>query len=265
MNNKVKKVGLNILGLVLFISAVLGLVSATEAESSGKVEKIIVDIKPLEGNILLIGNEDLARLIKKNYDLKLKGQEISLLDLGKLESIIEKNEFVRDAQVYIDARNNLKIRVIQNNPILRVISPGQINFLITDQGEKIPMPDHAVMRLPVLTGSLPSFTSKTMKDSNDVYFKGYSIAMAMRKNPFANSLTEQLVADENKDIIMIPKLGSHKIILGDAENLENKFKRLEVFYKKAMPAEGWNLYKEINLKYKDQVIARKAETTPIKS
>lgn len=32
-----------------------------------------------------------------------------------------------------------------------------------------------------------------------------------------------------------------------------------------MPSEGWNLYKEINLKFKDQVIAKKAEQIPIKS
>ena len=265
MNKKSLKLSLNILGLLLFIVAVLGLISSNEKESTGNVKKVIVDIKPLDGGVLLVNNEDLARLLKKDYDLKLKGQEIGLLDLGKIESIIEHNEFVQDAQVYIDARNNLKIRVIQNNPILRVISPGQINFLITDQGEKVPMPDNAVLRLPVLTGSLSSFTVKAMKDSSDVYFKAYSIAMAMKKNPFMNSLAEQLVADGNGDIILIPKLGNHKIILGDAQNLSIKFKKLEIFYKNAMPAEGWNMYKEINLKYKDQVIAKKAETIPIKS
>jgi len=88
---------------------------------------------------------------------------------------------------------------------------------------------------------------------------------AILEDPFMNALTEQLVVDEKKDVCIIPKLGHHKIILGDAEDIENKFKRLEIFYKQGMPPEGWNIYKEINLKYKDQVVAKKIEGEPIKS
>ena len=123
MKQKIINRGVKGLGLILFALSVFGLVSATESESSGKVEKVLVDIKPLEGEVWLVGNEDVAKLLYKNYKSKLKNQSIVNLDLIQIEKVIEKSEFVKDAQVYIDARNNLKIRIEQKTPILRVFLP----------------------------------------------------------------------------------------------------------------------------------------------
>ncbi|HQU95717.1 MAG TPA: hypothetical protein PLO39_06205, partial [Saprospiraceae bacterium] len=72
MKQKIINRGVKGLGLILFALSVFGLVSATESESSGKVEKVLVDIKPLEGEVWLVGNEDVAKLLYKNYKSKLK-------------------------------------------------------------------------------------------------------------------------------------------------------------------------------------------------
>jgi cell division protein FtsQ len=49
-------------------------------------------------------------------------------------------------------------------------------------------------------------------------------------------------------------VGNHKIILGDCSDLEQKFKKLFAFYKDGLNKIGWNTYKTINLKYKNQVV-----------
>ena len=99
MNKRMINSGLKGLGLILFALSVFGLISATESESTGKVEKVLVDIKPLDGDIWLVGNEDVAKLLSKNYKSKLKNQPINNLDLIQIEKVIEKSEFVKDAQV----------------------------------------------------------------------------------------------------------------------------------------------------------------------
>lgn len=263
------KRGLNIFyqisGFGLFILAVFGLISAADSRSHGTIHKVLVNIKPLENDVLLIKNEDLAKLLNKSYDLKLKNQKVEKLNLTKIEQAIEKNDFVEDAQVYIDARNNLQINVTQKTPILRVILNDNSTFFIDNSGKKLPVSKQAVLRLPVLTGSLPAFRNAMIKEKKNPYSKAFNIILAIQKDPFMYALTEQIVVDENKDISIIPKLGNHKIILGNAEDLEEKFKKLEIFYKQGMPPEGWNIYKEINLKFKDQIVAKKVEAAPIKS
>jgi cell division protein FtsQ len=49
------------------------------------------------------------------------------------------------------------------------------------------------------------------------------------------------------------------VVFGSIENYEEKFRNLEAFYKKGLPVSGWNLYKEINLKYKNQIVCTKSE------
>jgi hypothetical protein len=51
---------------------------------------VLVDIKPLEGEVWLVGNEDVAKLLYKNYKSKLKNQSIVNLDLIQIEKVIEK-------------------------------------------------------------------------------------------------------------------------------------------------------------------------------
>jgi cell division protein FtsQ len=55
----------------------------------------------------------------------------------------------------------------------------------------------------------------------------------------------------------VPRVGNHKIVLGNADSLKIKFGNLLAFYKKAMPVVGWDAYKIINIKYTNQVVGVK--------
>ena len=52
-------------------------------------------------------------------------------------------------------------------------------------------------------------------------------------------------------------MGSHKIILGSAHDLEKKFEKLKVFYRKGLEKVGWDRYQTINLKFENQVVCTK--------
>ena len=49
----------------------------------------------------------------------------------------------------------------------------------------------------------------------------------------------------------------HKIIFGAAEDIDTKFKKLMIFYTHGLSKVGWNVYSEINLKFKDNVVCKK--------
>src|SRR5204863_3006814 len=46
------------------------------------------------------------------------------------------------------------------------------------------------------------------------------------------------------------------IVFGDANEAEEKLKKLKLFYKEIMIKAGWNNYSVINLQYKNQVVAK---------
>jgi cell division protein FtsQ len=60
---------------------------------------------------------------------------------------------------------------------------------------------------------------------------------------------------------MTPVIGDQKIVFGKAHSerhVREKFQRLKVFYKEAIPYEGWSKYSEISLKYEGQIVCKKA-------
>jgi len=46
-----------------------------------------------------------------------------------------------------------------------------------------------------------------------------------------------------------------RVEFGKAENIEEKFKKLMIFYKEILPQRGWTKYERVNLEYEGQVIA----------
>jgi cell division protein FtsQ len=79
----------------------------------------------------------------------------------------------------------------------------------------------------------------------------------IQRDKFLMALTEQLYVTIDKEIELIPKAGPTSILLGNADMAENKLSRLKVFYRKGLPAAGWDTYSALNLKYKDQIICTK--------
>jgi cell division protein FtsQ len=59
---------------------------------------------------------------------------------------------------------------------------------------------------------------------------------------------------------LVPVIGDHIITLGKATDLEQKFLRLQTFYKQAWMQKGVRYYERIDIRYKDQVVAIKQGT-----
>ena len=67
----------------------------------------------------------------------------------------------------------------------------------------------------------------------------------------------QIHFSKDKEVILIPRVGNHKIIFGMLKNLEEKFQNLRLFYEQAIRLKGWNSYTDINLKFKNQIVCTK--------
>ncbi|MDV7400600.1 hypothetical protein RZS08_54800, partial [Arthrospira platensis SPKY1] len=69
-------------------------------------------------------------------------------------------------------------------------------------------------------------------------------------------LIEQIYVSNGK-ILLAPKVGNYKIVLGTVDDLDEKFRRLRIFYDEVVPYQGWRRYKTVNLSYKGQIVCEK--------
>jgi cell division protein FtsQ len=85
----------------------------------------------------------------------------------------------------------------------------------------------------------------------------YYLVEYINDDSFWSAQIDQIYVNNDDQIDLIPRVGSHIIHLGTTENLEGKLRNLLTFYDKVLPEVGWNKYSVINLEYKDQIVCKK--------
>ena len=87
-----------------------------------------------------------------------------------------------------------------------------------------------------------------------------SLRLLMKRIESDAFLKAQITAvefDDNDDLIVYPRVGNHKIILGSSKDLDSKFEKLKVFYRQGLEKVGWDRYSQINLKFENQIVCTK--------
>jgi cell division protein FtsQ len=67
----------------------------------------------------------------------------------------------------------------------------------------------------------------------------------------------QIELTETGNMEMVPVVGNHLIKLGTAENIDQKFRRLMIFYQQILSKTGFEKYKVIDVQYEGQVVVSK--------
>ncbi|MBI1184209.1 hypothetical protein GC194_08050 [bacterium] len=253
-NRKLIKLALNATAVLLLFLAV-SFANRKVAENQVNELKVEIDETP-QGQF--ISEIDVVDRLNDFYAPGLNGQHVRDLQLTQLDSLIESSPFVRQANSFANLQGQLYISVAQEVPVLRIINSKKSGYYLNEQGKKMPLSVHRAARVPVATGQITeelfptdSFTTQTLKDL-------YSIAQYLDKHPFFKAITGQLFVEPNGDIVLITKQEErHNIVLGNAENLEEKFDNLFQFYTKVLSVKGWDTYHTINLKFKNQIVAKK--------
>jgi cell division protein FtsQ len=214
-----------------------------------------------------INEKELLQSINDKFG-SLEGKPIRSINISLLEKIVNNNPFIYNAEVFSTIDGKLNIEVNQRIPILRVINYKNESFYIDKEGTFIPQSEKYSARVPVASGfifnreveqGLRKEDMNTTDTSSvvSIIAQLYNIIRFVNKSEFWNAEVQQLYVNVNGDIEFIPSVGNHSIILGDDTNLDEKFRNLLLFYKKGLGTNGWNKYKAINVKYKNQVVCIK--------
>ena len=218
-------------------------------KESSQVEEVLIEIEPLKDSTWMIRKGDILLTIERSFGYALERLPIVSVDVERLERVLEKDPFILDADVYIDAGNRVNIEVSQREPILRIIDNNQLNYYLDSEGNKMPLSNHFSARVLVATGHIPPFVPDFQKRDKHVLKDLYQLTQVFQQDEFMNALVEQIYVSNRSEYSIVPKIGDQKIILGSINGLDEKIERLKVFYKEALPYEGWQKYKTIDLRY----------------
>jgi len=257
MSNSMKQnimKGLKVAGIFVFAILLLAIL-ITAKVSRGEVVCTEIEVKILKGDeVHFINEKDVLAYINNYGQSVVINQAMKDIDKSEIEARIERNPYVAKAEVFTNFEGKIKVKVEQKNPIYRVFNNKGVSYYVDQFGENIPISSKFTPRLVVAAGYLPDNSSAEGKSKNQEI---NSLVNFIKDDEFWDAMIGQFYLAENGDFILYPKIGEHKVNLGSAENLEEKFKYLNIFYKEAIKKVDWKKYHTINLKYKGQIICTK--------
>lgn len=215
-----------------------------------------IDINEEQSFVL---TSDVKRTIDKS-NLDYLNKRLNNIRIDTLERKLKANPFVEDAQVFIDLKGNLKVEVEQRKPVVRVITGSGQQFYIDEQGFKMPLSYQYTSRVLVATGYVNELYTRVDTLHGTRAKDLYNLAVFIADKPFWAAQIDQVYVANNGDFELIPRVGTQRIVIGDASNLEKKFNGLMIFYKKALSKLGWSMYSTINVKYEGQIICTKSNS-----
>lgn len=193
-----------------------------------------------------VSEGDLAVWLKR-AGLNPVGKPLREINTERIEQELLKNEMIAGVEVYKTPSGLIKLVVEQKMPILRVMSV-RGNYYVDNKGSVMPLSRHYVAHVPIANG----YVEKELAVTDLCKF-----ALFLQENDFWNDLIVQIVVDENYDVILIPRVGNCRILLGTLSDFEEKLDKLMLFYKQVVPKMGWDKYSMINLKFKNQIVCTK--------
>jgi cell division protein FtsQ len=251
----------------IFIGVIVVLLKASEQEAKKIPTVPQISIHVDSENAFLTEQELLTRL--KMDRLIYEGQSNEALKIDLIEAKISVMEEVKTVRVFRDIGKKWYIKVELRKPIARVFNVYGESFYLDEDGFMMNRSDLHTSRTLVFSGNIKDYYSrqsvvdiinndslKSIRKLDDIY----RISDYVCKDPLLQKLIGQVYLENDGDFVLVPLIGDQKIVFGTAyseKEVKEKFERLKIFYKEAMPYEGWTKYNEISVKYDGQIVCRK--------
>ncbi|MEG0795277.1 MAG: cell division protein FtsQ [Odoribacter sp.] len=228
--------------LLAYLIIVLTFATTKLEEVKCKGLQVVVDDT---GENAFIDEEGVLRVIKRGYG-DLNGRNVVSIDKDSLEHILIRNSVIKSAQIYYSLDGYFHIEITQRMPVLRVMT-GE-GYYVDEDGKVMPLSGKYTSRVVVATGNISrKFACSGL----------FPFVMALKDDEFWNALVEQIIVINGDEVVLIPKIGNFRIVLGQLEEVDKKLDNLRLFLHDGISLKGWNRYKEINLKFENQIVCVK--------
>jgi cell division protein FtsQ len=241
--------------LILVLAVSMGFVNNTRKQS--KCSGLSIVINNEQGNYF-VDEDDIRDYIYESNGDPI-GQEMKTIDLANLELNIKQMEVVRNAEVYADLKGHIHIEVEQRTPIARVYFNNGKSAYMDEIGDVMPLSSKYTSRVIVINGAVPlpvDISNVDVKPNPD-WQNVYALVNAIRLDDFFKAQFEQIYINSSGEYELTPRVGRHSILLGKGEDIDQKLMKLKLFYKEGISKVDWNKYKQIDLRFNNQIVCAK--------
>ena len=208
------------------IGTIVLMVAAMQHKNRKKCTDIKIEISGIEEH-MFIDEKDVLDLIQSKG--KVTGIAVAALDLRAMETSLETNPWVRNAEMYIDNQQVLQVLIEERQPVARVFTFQGGSFYLDSSGMRLPLSEKLSARVPMFTG-FPSDKVKLSKPDSVLLKDIVKIGVFVLADSFWMAQVAQVDIEPGRQFELIPVVGDHVVAIGNAEDLDAKFNRLYTFF-----------------------------------
>lgn len=216
-----------------------------------RCQAVVININPSSPRFM--DEEEIAGMIEESGE-PIIGHRLAAININKLEARLSSFTTLNNVEIFrkVDAKGisftgKLIISVDQRTPVIRMKNSTD-DYYFDSEGVKIPTSPKYVERILIATGTIPDDLVKKML---------LKMADFINKDDFWRAQIEQVFIQENGELLLVPQVGGYLIEFGTPEEYELKLRNLKAVYQQGFKNMGWNRYKTISVKYRNQVVCTK--------
>jgi cell division protein FtsQ len=238
---------------VVFLTVLAGLtLTAARYQEKNLIREVKAEVVLLDKGNNLIQPEEFEKMVAKKFG-PLKGLPIEMVDMRAIEDFLAMNPYIRKADVFLGASGRLVLNLHQRIPLMRIVDNSGRHWYVDMDTVRMPVSTHFTARVPLVNGNFPAAADLKQWPMDDLF----KITTMLREDDFMGPLIDQIYVESPEKIWLVPRLGPSRILLGSTEDLDSKVERITKFYKKALPAEGWDAYSYIDTRFAGQIVAKR--------
>ncbi len=202
-----------------------------------------IDVVFLDGDNLFITHQTVNKLLIQNAD-SIPDIPKEKLVLNKLEDILNSNEMIQDAQVYMTVNGQLEAKIKQREPIARVV--GKSSYYIDRQGKRMPLSPVHTARVPLVSGNVDEDSIKEV----------YALVKYIDRDGFLKKNITGIHREASGYTLHL-RTDDFAVVLGGVDSLGQKIVNFKAFYQKALKDQLLDKYNKIDLRFNNQVVCTK--------
>jgi len=217
------------------------------------IKNVVVELDNQNENHFL-DESDIAKLVQ-NEGQKLTGKRADEINLRMIEKKIMYDKHILDAELYSDLKGNLVVSVEMRKPIARIVQSDAPDAYIAEDGVIMPVSDRYTSRVVLVSGHVKALLESQDLNKSEEGRELLNMIEFVNKDKFWKAQVAQLDLNSNGKITIYPQMTGQRVEFGKPDDIENKFRKLMIFYKRILPQRGWTKYERVNLEYGGQIIA----------
>lgn len=247
----VKKIFI-VLGWILLIGGIgFTMYYAWMQREAVRCQEIVVNINPNSPRFL--DEKEITDMIEKSGEM-IVGSRLSAIDINKIETKLNASSSLANVQVFkkveskgLSFKGKLVVSLDERTPIIRIKNSTE-DYYMDMEGNKIPTSAKYVERILIASGTIPT---------PEIQAGLLKMADYVNKDEFWRAQIEQVFVQANGELLMLPQVGDYLIEFGTPEDYGLKLRNLKAVYQQGFKNMGWNKYRTISVKYRNQVVCTK--------